>query len=190
MRRMNFLVIFLTTLSLNAAAFFNTGSFSPFGSGTGFNNSNPWSSNSNWNPFSENGQFSPENDAKNLARYGAHPRTLKNYRQDPRFKPENVMTQTINQVQPSNWLTETDFSKTLETIKNTGSKTFFVGESPINFDQGYQRIRTEAQEIDRSVRDYIQQHSKQLGSTDNIYGKQGYALSPAASSVSRVELNN
>ncbi|MBC8493532.1 MAG: hypothetical protein ISR70_01035 [Candidatus Thioglobus sp.] len=172
------------SISLSVSAFFNTNSFPAFGSGTGYNSTVPWSNNANWNPMSMGGgQYSPANDAKNLSRYGAYPRSLQQYRQDPRFRPANSMMPMANPVQPSNWLTDTDFSKTLEQIKSSGNKTFFVNEMPINFEQGYQHIQNQTEDIQRA----IETQMKNYRNTDSIYGKQGYELSPAASSTSRVE---
>lgn len=177
MKKISLLSALLCVLSLNSAAFFNTGGFSPFGAGTGYNSATPWSNNSNWNPMSTDSQYSPANDAQNLSRFGAHPRSLQNYRQDPRFKPANSVMMP-NQAQPSNWLRDTDFSKTLERIKNTGDKTFFVNEMPMSFETGYQHIQEQSKGIERSVKEQMQR-----------YNEQGYKLSPAAASTSRVKTN-
>ena len=192
MRKVNFLVFLLMVLSVNASAFWGGNNFFPFTSGLNSGYNNPWAgtSNTNWGPFATADQWSPENDAANMSRYGAHPRSLQQYKEDPRFRPENIATETQNLVKPSNWLTDTDFSATLEKIKDTGNKTFFVNETPTSFDQGYQRIKSETENIDKAVKDYIQQYSNQLGSVDGIYGKQGYALSPAALSTARIVKNN
>ncbi len=186
MRKVNFLAILISILALNSNAFFNSESFSPFGNGTGYNSATPWSTNSNWNPMSTGAQYSPENDARNMSRYGAHPGSLKSYRQDPRFRSNSAMIPMPNQVQPSNWLKETDFSKTLEQIKNSGSKTFFVNEMPMSFDENYKNIQAQSQNIENAVKEQMRRYGETNGLTDNIYGKQGYSLSPAAASTSRV----
>ncbi len=184
MKKINLLLISLGVISLNVSAFFNTDNFSPFGGNSGYGNSAPWGDNLNWNPMlTGGGQYAPTNDARNMSRFGAHPRSLQNYRQDPRFRPANSRMPMTNPVQPSNWLTDTDFSKTLEQIQNSGSKTFFVNEMPISFESGYQRIQDQSREIQQAVEAQMDRY----GDTNNIYGKQGYELSPAASSTSRVE---
>jgi len=182
-RRTNLLLSIATIASLNATAFFNTDGFAPFGNGTGYTSTAPWSSNSNWNPMATGSQFSPANDARNMSRYGARPSSLKSYRQNPAFQPTTTMMVMPNQIQPSNWLQETDFSKTLEQIKGSGSKTFFVNEMPVNFNENYQRLQAQSQNIENAVRE--QMNRARL--TDDIYGKQGYGLSPAAASTPRVE---
>lgn len=93
-----------------------------------------------------------------------------------------------NQIQPSNWLQETDFSKTLDQIKGSGSKTFFVNEMPVNFNEGYQRLQLQTEDIEKSIREQMNQYSDNTNLTNNIYGKQGYSLSPAAASTSRVDV--
>ncbi|SMN14817.1 hypothetical protein CRYPA_757 [uncultured Candidatus Thioglobus sp.] len=128
-------------------------------------------------------EYSPANDARNMNRYGVRPDSLRNYHQDPRFLPNNAVMAMPNQVQPSNWLKDTDFSQTLEQIKNSDSKAFFVNEMPVSFETGYQRIQDKSLEIRKAVETQMQNY----GNTDSIYGKQGYSLSPAASSTSRVE---
>ena len=183
MKKINFLAISFSALTLNAQAFFNTDNFSPFGNGTGYNSTAPWSSSSNWNPMSTGTQYSPSNDARNMSRYGAHPSSLRNYRQDSRFVPNNSMMAIPNQVQPSNWLKETDFSATLEKIKNSGSKTFFVNEVPMSFDEGYKHVQAQSEDIEKALKEQMERY----GEIDNIYEQQGYGLSPAASSTSRVE---
>ena len=176
--------VFLTSLS--ASAFFNTDSFPAFGTGTGYNSAAPWSNNSNWNPMSVGGgQYSPANDARNMSRYVAHPRSLQQYRQEPIFIPANIMMPMVNPVQPSNWLTDTDFSKTLEQIQSSGNKTFFVNEMPINFEQGYQHIQDQTRDIQQAVEAQMKRYSD----VDSVYGKQGYEMSPAAASTSRVEVD-
>jgi hypothetical protein len=189
-------ILLLTSLLISSTsvnAFLNTDNFSPFGNmgnmgnmGNlgGFDGSNsPWSNNSNWNPMSSGSQYAPANDVRNMSRFGAQPRSLRSYRQDPRFTPENNMMQMPNQVQPSNWLKDTDFSKTLEQIKNTGSKNFFVNEVPFSFDKGYQHVQDQSLEIEKALKDQMQRYDNK----DAIYGRQGYSLSPAASSTPRVD---
>ena len=182
MRKTSLILSILSIVSLNAVAFFDTNSFSPFGSGTGHTSTAPWSSNSNWNPMATGVQYSPANDARNMSRYGARPSSLRNYRQNPAFQPNNAMMVMPSQIQPSNWLQETDFSKTLEQIKGSGSKTFFVNEMPVSFNESYQHIQTQSKNIENAVRE--QMNRARL--TDDIYGKQGYSLSPAAASTPRV----
>ena len=178
MRRINILVVLLLGILSNAQAFFNTNNWSsPFGSGTGLYNNNPWGDNSNWNPFTTGTQFSPANDARNMAKYGATPASLKNYKQNPVYVPRDN-TPMAYSARPSNWLSATDFSSTLENIKDTGSKAFYVNQP--SFSQQFKNIQQESLKIDQAVREYMQQHS------DGIYNKQGYALSPAAMSTSKV----
>lgn len=181
MRKINLFAVLVCVTTLNANAFFNTDSFSPFGSGTGHNSATPWSSNSNWNPMSSGGHYSPSNDARNMSRFGAHPTSLKNYRDNPGFVPSNTMF-VPNQVQPSNWLKDTDFSKTLEHMTNSSSKTFFVNEMPINLDSGFQHIQDQTIELEKAVNKQVLRY----GNTESIYGKQGHELSPAASTTPRV----
>jgi hypothetical protein len=187
MRKTSLTLISLCALSLNATAFFNTDSFSPFGNGTGHTSTAPWSSGSNWNPMSGGTQYAPFNDARNMSRYGARPNPLREYRQNPQFQQNNAMMVMPNQIQPSNWLQETDFSKTLDQIKGSGSKTFFVNELPVNFNEGYQRLQTQSQDIEKSIIGQMHQYSDNTNLTNNIYGKQGYSLSPAAASTPRVD---
>ncbi len=170
MKKTNLILISLCTASLSATAFFNADSFAPFGNGTGHTSQTPWSNGSNWNPMSTGEQYSPENDARNMSRYGARPGTLKNYRQNNTFQPNNAMMVTPNQIQPSNWLQETDFSKTLDQIKGSGSKTFFVNEMPVNFNEGYKQMQSQSQNAEQAVRGQMQ----------------GQSLSPAASSTPRI----
>ncbi len=177
--------LLISSTSVNA--FLNTDNFSPFGNmGNlgGFDGSNsPWSNNSNWNPMSSGSQYAPANDARNMSRFVAHPRSLRSYRQGSMFTPENNMMQMPNQVQPSNWLKDTDFSKTLEQIKYTGSKNFFVNEVPYSFDKGYQHVQDQSLEIQEALKGKMQRYDNK----DAIYGRQGYSLSPAASSTLRVD---
>ena len=187
MRRMKLGVILALSISTTAGAFFNGNNWSsPFGSGTGAHNNNPWGNNSAWNPFA-GGQFSPANDARNLSRYGANPESLKRYQQNSAYVP-SMPTQVFDTAKPSNWLQETDFSSTLEQIENTGNKMFYVNQP--SFASQFQKIQQESQEIDQAVRDYMQRYDNSRAGTysnEGIYGKQGYALSPAAMSTSKVE---
>ena len=181
-KKTSFMLSIVAIVSFNATAFFSTNGFMPFGNGTGYTSTAPWSNNSNWNPMASGAQFSPANDARNMSRYSNRPSSLRNYRQNPAFQPNNAMMVMPNQMQPSNWLQETDFSKTLEQIKGSGSKTFFVNEMPVNFNEGYQNIQAQSQNIENAVKEQI----KRARLTDDIYGKQGYGLSPAAASTLRV----
>ena len=189
MRRMNFLAILLLSVSTSSSAFFNLNNWSsPFSSGTGHYNNIPWSGNSKWNPFSTGNQFSPENDARNLAKYGSKPKALEKYRSNSNYVSKMPAYVVPEVVKPSNWLTETDFGSTLEKISSTGGKDFFVNQP--SFGQEIQKIKDESLKIDQAVREYMQKYSNEsLGSVDSIYGKQGYALSPAAVSTTRIENN-
>lgn len=179
MRIMNLLVILLAASTSNVLAFWGGNSWSPFGN-----------SNSNWSPFStglSTSQWSPKNDAANMSRYGAYPRSLMQYKKNPKFVPSSTIPEATNLVQPSNWLVETDFTSTLEKIKDS-SKTFFVNEtSDMGFVEDYKRIQKEASNINKEVRNYINNRTGNLSSTDYIYGKQGYAISPAAASTAKIE---
>jgi hypothetical protein len=166
MKKINYFLIGLAATSMSATAFFNADSFTPFGNGTGHTSQAPWSNGSNWNPMSSGKQYSPQNDARNMSRYGVRSGTLKNNA----FQQNNAMMATPNQIQPSNWLQETDFSKTLDQIKGSGSKTFFVNEMPVNFNEGYKQMQSQSQNAQQAVREQIQ----------------GQRLSPAASSTPRV----
>lgn len=185
MRKISLILSILSATSLNAVAFFDTNSFSPFGNGTGYNSTTPWSNSSNWNPMSTGVQYSPANDARNMSRYGARPNSLRSYRQNPEFQTNNAMRVMPNQIQPSNWLQETDFSRTLEQIKGSGSKTFFVNEMPINFNEGYQRIQTQSEDIEKAVRAQLNRYGDGSRLTNGIYN----GLSPAAASTPRVGID-
>ena len=180
--------ILLLGFSTTASAFFNGNNWSsPFGQGAGAYSNNPWSNNSAWNPFSD-GAFSPANDARNLSRYGAMPESLRQYRQNNTYMP-TPSAPAFEAAKPSNWLRETDFSSTLGQIKDTGSKAFYVNQP--SFSSQFQKIQQESQEIDQAVRDYMQRYDQSRGMatrpSDGIYGKQGYALSPAAMSTPKIE---
>lgn len=181
MRKVNLLFIIIGFTSVNASAFFNTDSLTPFVTGSGYNNSVPWGNNASWNPMSGNGQYSPANDARNMSRYGARPYSLKSYRQNPAYIPNNSMI-ISSQAQPSNWLQDTDFSKTLEQITHSSSKTFFVDEMPLNLETGIQHVKDQSRVIEKAVSNQLNYNVN----SDSIYGKQGYELSPAASTTSRV----
>ncbi len=167
---------------MGAGAFFNVDSLSPFGNNAGYNSAAPWTSNSNWNPMATSAQYSPANDAKNMSRFGARPNSLQAHRQGPRFKMANNMRAAPNQVQPSNWLQDTDFSKTLEKIKNTGSKTFFVNEAPMRFESGYQQAQGQSKGATKGL---VWQYSK----AENAYNNQDYGLPPAAASTPRAQID-
>ncbi len=120
MKKTNLLPIFVLTLSTSVPAFwggnnnwspFNTNSWAPFGSGTGYNSSTPWSGNSNWNPFGTSNNWSPRNDAANMSRYSGRPSSLMQYRRNPGFRPNNIALEVNDVVKPSNWLTETVFCR-------------------------------------------------------------------------------
>lgn len=181
MRKVNLLFIIIGISSVNATAFINTDNFTPFGSSSGNNIYMPWNGNTNWNPMLSNGQYSPFNDARNMSRYGAHPVSLKNYRENPGFVTSNTMF-IPNQVQPSNWLKDTDFSKTLEHLTNSSGKTFFVNEMPINLDSSLKNIKDQTIKLHKVTNEQILRY----GNNESIYGKQGYELSPAASTTPRV----
>lgn len=113
-------------------------------------------------------QYSPQNDARNMSRFGARPATLKNYRQNNALQQNNAMMATPNQIQPSNWLQETDFSKTLDQIQGSGSKTFFVNEMPVSFNDGYKQMRSQSQNAAQAVRGQMQSLSPAASSTPRI----------------------
>lgn len=168
MRKTSLTLSVLSFVSFNAVAFFNTNGLSPFGNGTGYTSQAPWSNNSNWNPMSAGEQYSPQNDARNMSRFGARPATLKNYRQNNALQQNNAMMATPNQIQPSNWLQETDFSKTLDQIQGSGSKTFFVNEMPVSFNDGYKQMRSQSQNAAQAVRGQMQSLSPAASSTPRI----------------------
>ncbi len=190
---MKILTVILTIFSSTAGAFWdgNNANWSPFGVGTGYNNQAPWGDNSNWNPFSAtDGRWGPKNDAANLSRYGARPHALTQYKKNPRFQPNYAAPVFQNRVKPSNWLTETDFASTLRDIGKQ-NKDFIVGDdfSMFGLSADYARVKAETVGLGRMLRDYETSQPRQnikTNSTDNIYGKQGYGLSPAASSTNRV----
>jgi hypothetical protein len=181
MKITNLLPILLSAFSLNTTAFFNTNGFSSFGNNSPYNNLIPWGNNQNWSPMSANGQYYPVKNIRNINRFDDNYRSLQNYRQNPMA---NNRVPKANLIQPSSWLMDTDFSKTLEQVKKPDSKTFFVNEIPINFKADYQQIQKQSKGIQQIVKTPMSAYSD----TDNIYGKQGYGLSPAASSTTRVEI--
>jgi hypothetical protein len=189
MRRMNFWTVLLVTLSTSATAFWggNNANWSPFGTGTGYNNQAPWSGNSDWNPFGGSSNWSPRNDAANLSRYGGRPDSLMQYRKNPAFQPTNSVPRFQNRVEPSNWLTETDFASTLQQADDQ-AKSFVVDDfSVFGLSDGYARAKAETFGIGRVLRDHASEHTSSIfGDTGTIYGKQGYALSPAASSTRKI----
>jgi hypothetical protein len=167
MKKTRLLLILPIFLAFKVGAFFNTAHFSPFENTTNYNNMALWDGRYNWNPLFTGAQYSPENDARNMSRYGAQSQSFNNYQQHSTSQPSRPVAKNV---QPSNWLIATDFSKTLDNLKNSGSKTFFVRELSTNFNQPYP-------------------HSAPIKSyqgVDNIYAKQTYDLSPAADSTSRV----
>jgi len=89
LRSMKALAVLTITVISSVHAFWegNNANWSPFGTGTGFNNTTPWGDNSNWNPFVTSGNWDPRNDASNLSRYGGRPQSLIQYKKDPRFQP-------------------------------------------------------------------------------------------------------
>jgi hypothetical protein len=189
MRRMKFLAAILVISSSTVSAFWNGNNtnWSPFGVGTGYNNQAPWANNSDWNPFGTSGNWGPRNDAANLSRYGAHPQSLTQYRQNPMFRPVDSMPSFQNRVKPSNWLKETDFASTLRQAGGQG-KTFIVDDfAAFGLSDGYVRAKAETLGVGRVLRDRALQQTNDVFSDRNtIYGKQGYALSPAASSTRKI----
>jgi hypothetical protein len=185
---MKFLAILLITAITSVHAFWdgNNTNWSPFGAGTGYNNQAPWGDNSNWNPFSAtDARWSPKNDAANLSRYGNRPPVLMQYKKDPRFQPSYLVRPSFqNRIKPSNWLTETDFASTLIDM-GEHNKDFFVDDnfSPLDLPKSYLRAKSESVGINKMLRDRAPLAPYKNGATDNIYGKQGYGLSPAASST-------
>jgi len=177
---MKFLAAILVISSSAVSAFWNGNntSWSPFGMGTGYNNQAPWANNSDWNPFGTSGNWGPRNDAANLSRYGARPQSLTQYRQNPVFRPIDTMPSFQDRVEPSNWLKETDFAST----------TFIVDDfAAFGLSDGYVRAKAETFGVGRVLRDHaLQQTNDVFGDTSTIYGKQGYALSPAASSTRKI----
>ena len=169
---MKTLLILLLFLAVNAQSFWggNNANWSPFGSGTGYNNTPPWGSNSNWNPFVTNGRWGPNNDAANLSRYGVRPKTLTQYRKKPRYVPIYPIPVSERRIKPSNWLTNTDFASTMQDFRSQG-KNFIIDEFPLFLNST----------------DYAPYKKQTTGKTDNIYRKQGYSLSPAASSTQQID---
>ncbi|HAE05009.1 MAG TPA: hypothetical protein DCG46_00005 [Gammaproteobacteria bacterium] len=155
--------------------------------GTGYNNQAPWANNSDWNPFGTSGSWGPRNDAANLSRYGARPVSLTQYRQNPVFRPVDTMSSFQDRVKPSNWLKETDFASTLQQAGGQ-DKTFIVDDfAAFGLSDGYVRAKAETFGVGRVLRDHaLQQTNDAFGDTSTIYGKQGYALSPAASSTRKI----
>jgi len=188
---MKFLAIILVVSSSTVGAFWNgnNSNWAPFGVGTGYNNQAPWSNNSNWNPFGMSGDWSPRNDAANLSRYGSRPQVLTQYRQDPRFRVDNNIAQIQNRIKPSNWLTTTDFSSTLQDVGDQ-QKTFIVDDfAAFGLAGGYARAKAETFGIGGVLRDYALENTNSIfGDTSTIYGRQGYALSPAASSTRKIDI--
>ncbi len=186
---MKFLITILVISSSTVSAFWNGNNtnWSPFGAGTGYNNQAPWANNSDWNPFGTSGGWSPRNDAANLSRYGARPQSLTRYRQNPMFRPVDSMPSFQNRVKPSNWLKETDFASTLQNIGGP-EKSFIVDDfSSFGLSDGYVRAKEETFGVGRVLRDHaLQQTNDVFGDRSTIYGNQGYALSPAASSTRKI----
>ena len=191
MRIVNLLAATTVIILSNSANAFWSGSgndWAPFGAGTGYNNQAPWGNNSNWNPFGTTSNWSPSNDAANLSRYGARPQVLRQYRKDSRFNPNQFVPVFQNRVKPSNWLTETDFTSTLRDIGNQNNMFNVDDFAAIGLPIGYTRTKAEALGLGRVLQDYARQREDNpLGTTDTIYGQQGYALSPAASSTFRIK---
>jgi hypothetical protein len=92
-----------------------------------------------------------------------------------------------NRVKPSNWLQETDFASTLQKIGGP-EKSFIVDDfAAFGLSDGYVRAKAETFGVGRVLRDHaLQQTNDVFGDRSNIYGKQGYALSPAASSTRKI----
>jgi hypothetical protein len=155
--------------------------------GTGYNNQAPWANNSDWNPFGASDNWGLRNDAANLSRYGAHPQSLTQYRQNPMFRPGDTMPNFQDRVKPSNWLKETDFDSTLQQVGGQG-KTFVVDDfAAFGLSDGYVRAKSETLGLGRMLRGHaLQQTNDVFGDRSTIYGKQGYSLSPAASSTRKI----
>ncbi len=187
---MKVLAVLLITVITSVHAFWNGNNtnWSPFGAGTGYNNQAPWGDNSNWNPFSAtDARWSPKNDAANLSRYGNRPPVLMQYKKDPRFAPVYPSPVSERRIKPSNWLTDTDFASTLQDF-GSQSKNFIVDDfSRFTRSADYARAKEETFGIDRMIRDYAPYKKQTVGNSDNIYGKQGYSLSPAASSTQQID---
>jgi hypothetical protein len=186
---MKLLAAILVISSSTVSAFWNGNNtnWSPFGAGSSYNNQVPWANNSDWNPFGTSGSWSPRNDAANLSRYGAHPQSLTRYRQNQEFRPVDTMPSFQNRVKPSNWLKETDFASTLEQIGGQ-EKSFIVDDfAAFGLSDGYERAKSETFGLGRVLRNHaLQQTNDIFGDRSTIYGKQGYALSPAASSTRKI----
>jgi len=186
---MKALSLLLLLLVANVQSFWDgkNPNFAPFGSGTGYNSTTPWSVNSNWNPFVTNGKWGPENDAANLSRYGARPQALMQYKKNPRFMPVYPTPISESRIKPSNWLTDTDFASTMQGFK-AQANNFIVDElSPFSNSTYYAPAKAETFDLDRALRDRAPYKKHTIGNTDNIYGKQGYSLSPAASSTQQID---
>ncbi len=186
MKALPILLLFLVT-STHSFWDGKNANWSPFGSGTGYNNSAPWGGNSNWNPFVTSGKWGPKNDAANLSRYGARPQTLMQYRKEPRFTPVYPVPVSERRIKPSNWLTDTDFASTLQDFGSHG-KNFIADEfSPFSQSVEYARTKAETFGLERVLRDYAPYKKQAIGTSENIYGRQGYSLSPAASSTQQID---
>ncbi len=176
-------VIFLF-YAINVSAFWGGSNWSPFGNNTGYYSNAPWGAGSNWNPFSSSANFDPMYDAKNMSRFGIDPRYLGRYnsKSDPHYL-------IPNHTQPSNWLQETDFASTLDKTNNDNSKGFIVDElKAFGLSDGYARAKAESLGFERALSSYRNNNKgSEKSYTDGIYGKQGYSLSPAASSTNKIE---
>jgi hypothetical protein len=94
------------------------------------------------------------------------------------FRPGDSMPNFQDRVKPSNWLKETDFDSTLQQAGGQG-KTFIVDD--------FVRAKSETLGLGRMLRDQaLQQTNDVFGDRSTIYGKQGYSLSPAASSTQKI----
>ncbi len=173
MKITNLSLILLSVFSLNTTAFFNANGFSSFDNNAPYNNLMPWGNGQNWKPISANGRYYPITNTRNINRFGGNYPPLQSYRQNPMA---NNRVPTANLIQPSSWLMDTDFSKTLRQIKRP-NKTFFANEIPNNFKADYQQIPNKFKDIQQNIK-----------TPNNIHSKQSYGLFPAASSTTRVEI--
>ncbi len=186
---MKILAVLLITVITSVHAFWgeNNANWSPFGSGTGHNNTAPWGANSNWIPFTTSGSWAPKHDVVNLSRYGVYPQSLMQYRKDPRFYSTYSIPVSQSMVKPSNWLTETDFTSTLRNFGDQG-KTFIVDDfSSLGSPEEYVFAKADTTSVDRVLRNYAPYINQPVVTTGGIYGKQSYSISPAALSTQKID---
>ena len=170
--------------TINVSAFWGNNNWSPFGNNTGYYNNAPWGSSSNWNPFSSGDSFNPMYDAKNMSLYGVDPRHL-----GPYNTKNDAYYLIQNQTRPSNWLQETDFASTLDKTNNQVDKGFIVDElKAFGLSDGYARAKAESLGFERALHSYrTNTRGSEKTHTEGVYGKQGYGLSPAASSTNKIQ---